>query len=427
MPTHKNKNQFDVIVIGGGPAGMMAAGRAAELGASVLLIEKTYRLGSKLLLTGGGKCNITNNADLPEMIAAFGQDGKFLYRALTSFSNNDLINFFSQRGVPMQSDSEGRVLPKNNDANAILAVLRTYLKKHNVQIIYNMAATKINSGSKDKKNIKSVTLSDGSIKKSTNLIIATGGKSYPQTGSTGDGYELAKLCGHTIVPLSPGLSALKSNHSFIKDLQGLTLKDITISVIIDGSKKYQEKGNILFTHFGVSGPVVLNLSGKIIDALTNKSIVELSLNLKPDKNIQEFDKLLQKEFITFGARTVAQYFNNTLPSSLAGVLKKYFSSTADKQCSMVSRNERKTIAAALTDLRIPITGSRPIKEAMITRGGVSLKELNPQTMESRLVLGLYFCGELINLAGITGGYNLQEAFSTGYLAGQSAALQIKSP
>ncbi len=388
MTSHKN--QFDIVVIGGGPAGIMAAGRAAEKGAKVLLIEKTYRLGSKLLLTGGGHCNITNSANIDDMVAAFGKNGKFLYRALTIFSNNDLIDFFESRGVKMQTESDGRVLPENNSAEAILAVLRKYLKDNNVSILHN-------------KTIKS--LNNLHAKK---IIIATGGKSYPATGSTGDGYKIAKKSGHTIAPISPGLSALISNNSFIKELQGLTLKDIGISVIIDGKKKHEEKGDILFTHFGVSGPIVLNLSGKIIDALSNKSKVELSINIMED-------------FAFLGSKTVAQYFKKTLPLSLSSLFEKLCSKFSNKRCCEVSKEERKKITAYLTDFRINIIRARPIEEATITRGGVSLKEINPQTMESKLVKGLYFCGEVINLAGITGGYNLQEAFSTGYLAGESAA------
>jgi len=374
---------------------MMAAGRAAERGAKVLLVEKTYRLGSKLLLTGGGKCNITNSAEMQDMINAFGENGKFLYGALTVFSNKDLIDFFTSRGVEMKTEPDGRVLPLKGRADDVLAVLRKYLKENNVTIQHNRTVKSLN-------NIEA-----------KKIIIATGGKSYPATGSTGDGYKIAKQAGHTIVPLSPGLSALISNNFFIKELQGLTLKDIAISVIIDGKKKYEEKGDILFTHFGVSGPIVLNLSGTIIDALANKNKVEISLNLRPDFSPQDF--------ASFGSKTVSQYFKKNLPASLSALFEKLCSKTSNKKCSIVTREERKIIAAYLTDFRITIIRSRPIEEATITRGGVSLKEINPQTMESRLVKGLYFCGEMINLAGITGGYNLQEAFSTGYLAGESAA------
>lgn len=388
-------NKFDIAVIGGGPAGMMAAGRAAELGAKVLLIEKTYRLGCKLSLTGGGKCNITNSANLQDMISAFGKNGKFLYRAFTVFSNTDLINFFSSRGVEMKTEPDGRVLPLKGRADDVLAVLRKYLKDHNVSLLHNKTVKSLNTIEAKK------------------IIIATGGKSYPATGSTGDGYKIAKQAGHTIAPISPGLSALISNSPFIKRLQGLTLKDTTISVIIDGKTKYEEKGNILFTHFGVSGPIVLNLSGKIIDALANKSKVELSLNLHPNFS--------PEELTSFGSKTVLKYFKNKLSPSLSSLFENLYSETSNKRCSEVNREELKTIETYLTDFRVSIIRSRPIEEATITRGGVSLKEINPKTMESKIVPGLYFCGEILDLDGLTGGYNLQEAFSTGYLAGESAA------
>jgi predicted Rossmann fold flavoprotein len=323
--------------------------------------------------------------------------------------------------VPTYVEPGGRVLPLNSDAAGVLACLRGYLKEHRVHILHNTTVVTIHYGSEKKEHITGVTLSDGSQVDATSLIIATGGRSYPATGSTGDGYELARQSGHTIVPLSPGLAALESNQPFIKELQGLTLKDIAISVVIDGRKQRAERGDILFTHFGVSGPIVLNLSGKVIDALSSQAKVELSLSLRPEYNTQEFDQLLQKEFASFGARTVSQYFKKNLPTSLASVLEKLCSPAANKRGSIVSRAERKMIAGYLTDLRLPIIGSRPIEEAMVTRGGVSLKELDPRTMESRLVQGLYFCGELIDLAGLTGGYNLQAAFSTGYLAGEAAA------
>lgn len=387
-----NQSQFDIAVIGGGPAGMMAAGRAAEKGARVLLLEKTYRLGSKLLLTGGGHCNITNSANIDDMVAAFGKEGKFLYRAFTVFSNKDLIGFFESRGLKMQTEPDGRVLPASGRAEDVLAVLRAYLKENKVTIHHNSPV----------ENIKDID--------APKIIVATGGKSYPATGSTGDGYKIAKQAGHTIVPISPGLSALISNSPFIKDLQGLTLKGVGISVVIDGKKKIKEEGDILFTHFGVSGPAVLNLSGKIIDALANRSKVEVSLNLPA------------QDLSSFGPKTVSQYFKNILPASLFLVFEKFCPVILNKKCSMLGRDERKIITDYLTDFKILIIGSRPIEEATITRGGVSLKEINPQTMESKLVKGLYFCGEVLDLAGLTGGYNLQEAFSTGYLAGDSAAI-----
>lgn len=400
---------------------MMAAGRAAEAGAKVLLIEKTYRTGSKLLMTGGGKCNITNTAGTREFVSAFGKKGAFLYRALSTFSNHDLIEFFRVRGLEMRQEPGGKVLPADDRAESVLAALRAFLEDNRVRILYNKAVTDTVCRPGKNAAVEGVRCADGSVFAAGKVIISTGGMSYPKTGSTGDGYMLAKKCGHAVVPLSPGLTALESDESFIQELQGLTLKDIGISVLVNGKVKASDKGDILFTHFGVSGPRVLVLSGIVVDALAGGSIVELSLNLRPAYRTEECDRLLQKDFESCGPKTVSRYLKDALPASLAPVFEERCVSAPGKKCSMISRAERHKIIACITDFRIHITKPRPIEEATVTRGGIALGEINPQTMESRLVKGLYFCGEVIDIDGITGGYNLQEAFSTGYLAGESAA------
>jgi predicted Rossmann fold flavoprotein len=253
------------------------------------------------------------------------------------------------------------------------------------------------------------------------VIVAAGGMSYPKTGSSGDGYKLARQCGHSIVPLTPGLVALESDEPFLQELQGITLKDISLSVLVDGKKKVSERGDILFTHFGVSGPTVLILSGIVIDALTAGSPVALSLQLRPADTAQELDNILQREFESCGTITLSQYLKAALPKSFALLFERRCAIEPGKRCSKISREERKRIVLGFADFRITITKPRPIEEATITRGGVSLKEINPRTMESRIVHGLFFCGEMIDVDGMTGGYNLQAAFSTGYLAGESAA------
>jgi predicted Rossmann fold flavoprotein len=405
---------------------MMAAGRAAQQGASVLLVEKTYRLGSKLLITGGGRCNITNDADLKGFVAAFGKNGKFLYRAFTEFSNRDLIAFFGASGVEMRTDPDGKVFPSNDSAESVLAVMRKYMEDNKVRLLHNTAVTELVLNSENKPGVTGIKTAGGEILGARNVIVATGGMSYPKTGSSGDGYLLAKQCGHTIVPPRPGLIPLESDEKYIKELQGLALKDTAISVFAGGKKIASENGDVLFTHFGVSGPKVLVLSGPVSSALDEGKVVYLSLNLRPLITAEEFDLNLQYEFDRAGNRTFSNYLKDILPASFAPVFERLCGMDAAKRCNSVNRQERKKVASLLTDFRIRITKTRPIEEATITRGGIALDEIDPQTMESRATRGLYFCGETIDVDGVTGGYNLQEAFSTGYLAGRSAADSLKN-
>ncbi len=420
MITKKIQATPDIIVVGGGAAGMMAAGRAAERGAKVILVEKTHRLGNKLLLTGGGRCNITNQAGLKEFVNAFGKNGRFLYRAFTVFSNFDLINFFSSRGLEMKADPDGKVFPADHRAESVLAVLRQYINDNQVRILHNTVATNIIFHSGESLRAGGVRCAGPGVLDARKVIVAAGGMSYPKTGSSGDGFKLARQCGHSIMPLTPGLVALESNEPFLQDLQGIVLKDISLSVLVDGKKKASEKGDILFTHFGVSGPTVLILSGIVIDALAAGRSVALSLQLWPADTAQELDPLLQREFDSCGTITLSQYLKKALPKSFALLFERRCAVEPGKRCSKISQEERKRIVLCFKDFRINITKPRPIEEATITRGGVSLEEINPRTMESRIVHGLFFCGEMIDVDGKTGGYNLQAAFSTGYLAGESA-------
>ncbi len=417
---HSGSGGADIIIIGGGPAGIMAAGRAGELGARAALLEKNPRLGTKLLITGGGRCNVTNGAGLKGFIEAFGKNGKFLYRALTVFSNRSLTGFLNSHGVPTRTDPDGKIFPADDKAQSVLAALSGYLRHSKVKVACGTGAAGVLL--KDGRRIEGVKLADGSVMSCKKIIIATGGMSYPGTGSTGDGYAWAESCGHTIVPLRPGLTALESGDPFIKDLQGLTLRDVTISVLANGKKAAVEKGDLLFTHFGVSGPKLLILSGFAVDALREPGgKAELSINLRPELAPEELAAAMQEYFSANGARMLSSYLKESLPHSLAPVFGKLCGIDGARQCATITGPERRKLAELFGGFRIRLTRPRPLQEATVTRGGVNLTEINPQTMESRLVPGLYFCGEVLDLDGITGGYNLQEAFSTGYLAGQSAA------
>jgi len=401
---------------------MMASGRAGELGAKTTLIEKNPSLGVKLLLTGGGRCNVTNSTGVKGFIEAFGKNGKFLYRALSVFSSENLITFLNSRGVPTRVDPDGKIFPADDKAQSVLAALNGYIKHSKVNVACGLRAAGIllRNGSK----IEGVKLSDGGVVRGKKIIIATGGMSYPKTGSTGDGYALAKQCGHAIVPLRPGLTALESDEPFIKDLQGLTLQNIMIAVLINGRKAAAEKGDLLFTHFGVSGPKLLVLSAIAVDALLAPgNEVELSLNLTPERTAGELTGAIQNYFADNGARIFSSYLKAALPNSLVPVFERRCAIDRARQCASITGAERKKIAEMLGNFRIHITRPRPLQEAIVTRGGVNLTEINPLTMESHIIRGLYFCGEVMDLDGITGGYNLQEAFSTGYLAGQSAGTQ----
>lgn len=413
------KDRADVIVIGGGPAGLMAAGRAGELGAKTLLLEKNQRLGLKLLLTGGGRCNVTNSAGLKGFVAAFGENGKFLYRALSVFSGGSLTGFLLSHGVPTRTDPDGKIFPADDKAQSVLDALSAYVRQGKGEISCGACVESLLL--KEGGGIEGVKLSGGAVLKCGKVIVATGGLSYPGTGCTGDGYAWAKRCGHTVIPLRPGLTALESDEPFIRDLQGLALQNITITILADGRKIASEKGELLFTHFGVSGPKLLVMSGKAVDALDAGARVELSLNLMPELTPEGLTAAIQGYFSANGAKMFSSYLKEVLPNSLAPVVERLSGVDHGRKCATITGAERKKLAGLLGDFRVRLTRPRPLREATITRGGVNLAEIDPLTMESRLVPGLYFCGETLDLDGITGGYNLQEAFSTGYLAGQSAA------
>ncbi|MFC1475022.1 NAD(P)/FAD-dependent oxidoreductase [Candidatus Zixiibacteriota bacterium] len=409
------KNQQRIIVVGGGPAGMMAAGQAAELGANVILFEKKTQAGRKLSITGKGRCNLTNIAPLQEFISYFGKNGRFLHQAFNRFFSNDLIDFLKRLGVNIKTERGGRVFPEGENAPAITEALFQWAKEQGVAFKHKTSVEKLLI---DNQKIIGVKTSDKKYPADA-VVIATGGLSYPATGSTGDGYKLAKSVGHTVIPTRPALIPLETAGQVAQNLQGLSLRNVKVSVFIDNKKKSEAFGEMLFTHFGLSGPIILTLSGMIVDAKALKKRVSLSIDLKPALDEAKLDARLLRDIQTHGKKQFHTLLKDLLPAKLIPVCSQLTKIPSDKIVSQITVDERKRLRNWLKDFRFNITGHRPIDEAIVTAGGVDLREVNPKTMESKLVNGLYFAGEVLDIDGATGGYNLQAAFSTGWLAGQS--------
>ncbi len=404
------------LVVGGGASGMMAAGRAAELGATVSLLEKTPKLGNKLRITGKGRCNVTNVAPLEDFIDHFGANGRFLYGAFSRFFVDDLRAFFAQRGAPTVVERGGRVFPEANDADVIADALLAYLRVGGVQL-------------RRRTRIDALLVKDGAIRgvacaerefPAQAVIVATGGASYPGTGSTGDGYRLLEAVGHTIVPPRPALVPLVTAEPFVAGLQGLSLRHVRATLLLNGRALASEFGEMLFTHYGISGPIILSLSKRAAEAAT-RGRAEIAIDLKPALNDEQLDARLRRDFDQFGRRSYHRLLAELLPRLLIPVFLELTGIAPDKPGNQITAEERGRLFRLLRDFRLTIVGSRPIAEAIITAGGVAVNELDPRTMQSRLVRGLYCCGEVIDIDADTGGYNLQAAFSTGYLAGEAAA------
>lgn len=402
---------YDALIIGGGPSGMMSAIKAGERGLKVAVLEKKSRPGIKLSITGKGRCNITNSADLKESINCF-RNGKFLYGAFTSFFNNDLIDFFENSGVPVKLERGGRYFPVSDKATDIVDALIKNLKKHS-EIITSFDVISI------RKNNDLFIVSDGKRQVlSKNIIIACGGASYPSTGSQGDGYKFARDFGHSIIKPVPALIPVIIENENLNVLRGLKLKNIEVSLIKDKKTISKEFGEMEFTSFGFDGPTILTLSGYISEE-RDLSDMFFSLNLKPALGKDILDQRLLRELDKFGNYQIKDMLGELLPKQLIKPFLNYCNIQMTKKCSQINKNEREQILKSLQDMRFNIKGVRDIKDAIITRGGVSTDEIDQKTMESKIVEGLFFCGEVIDIDAPTGGFNLQAAFSTGYLAGVS--------
>lgn len=398
---------------------MMAAIKASDTRQGVTLLEKNQVLGKKLLLSGKGRCNLTNSCQLNTFLERFSKNGEFLRDAFKKFFNQDLINFFEKRGLKLKIERQLRVFPVTDKSNSIIEVLKKELDKNKVRILYKTGLKDIIT---QDNRVKGLLLGNGSFMPADKVILATGGISYSFTGSTGEGLEIARRLGHSVTPLRPGLVPLETREKYPAVLKGLTLKNIRLK-FSDGQRQLStEIGELLFTGSGISGPLVLTLSANIVDWLAQNKSVYVEIDLKPGLSREQLEGRLLREFKENPKKTLKNILKNLLPQKLIAVFLELAKVGPHKKVSQVTAHERQALVSLFKSLRLSITRPRPIDEAMVTRGGVSLKEINPRTMESRRIKGLYFAGEMIDIDADTGGFNLQAAFSTGYLAGESAAL-----
>jgi len=423
----KKENNFDIAVIGAGPAGMMATGRAAELGARVILIEKNKKPGRKLLLAGKGRCNITNaEFNLRKLVENYGKNGKFLFRAFSVFGPKDVIDFFEKLGLKTKIERGKRVFPFSDKSEDVLKALIKYLIKNKVNIIYNSEVIGI---SHQNRKIKKLILKNGEIV-AKNYIFCTGGKSYPLTGSTGDGFKWANDLGHHIKELSPALVPIKTKENWVKELQGLSLKNVEISVFQKdpapeqarygaGKKQCSEFGECLFTHFGLSGPIILDISKKVGELLRNGR-VKISLDLKPALDFAKLDQRVQKDFKKYQNKSFKNCLNDLLPRRLIPIIVKLSDIGPEKKVNSIAKEERHNLVKLLKKLEMTAEGLLGFNFAIVTSGGISLQEIDDKTMKSKMIDNLFFAGEIIDIDGPTGGFNLQNCWSTGYLAGENA-------
>ena len=409
--------KYDVVVIGGGPAGMMSAGRAGELGSRVFLVEKNRNLGTKLLITGKGRCNVTNKTDdLKEMTNKFGKNGKFLFSSFYKFGINDVIEFFESRGVKTKIERGNRVFPVSDRSKDILDALINYLKKSQVKIRTNAQVKEI---IKKEKKIEKIILTSGEEIFADRFVICTGGRSYPGTGSSGDGYQWLANLGHTITNLSPSLVPIIIEEKIVKELEGLSLKNVEISIYKNNKKIDSRFGEAIFTADGMSGPVVLDMSREIGKESPEKMIVRI--DFKPALDFGKLDQRIQRDFQEGNNKLFKNVLNKLLPQKLIPIIIKLSGIDSEKKVNLVTREERKKLLHLIKEFDLKLKGLTGYDKAIITAGGVDLSEIDPGTMRSKLIDNLYFAGEILDLDGPTGGYNLQVCWSTGYIAGESVA------
>lgn len=404
-----------VIVIGGGAAGMMAAIRAGELYDNVTIFEKNEKLGKKIYITGKGRCNVTNNAEIDTLLKNINRNPKFMYSAIYGFDNTRLYSFIEENGCPLKVERGERVFPVSDHASDIIKALTKALKDRNVHIRLN---TPVKELILEDGAVKGVILTDGTHEYADKVIVTTGGLSYPTTGSTGDGYKMAESAGHTIVPTRPGLVPLVTGETWVPKLQGLSLRNVELKLYSEDKCVYKDQGEMLFTHYGISGPLVLSASAYYDKETRKNKNITVSIDLKPALDEDTLDKRILKDFEKFNNKQFKNALDELLPQKMIPVIVDLCEIDPYKAVNVVTKEERKRLVHLLKNLTMTVVGAGNFNEAIITIGGINVKEINASTMESKLIKNLYFAGEVLDVDAMTGGFNLQIAWSTGYLAGE---------
>lgn len=409
-----------VAVIGGGAAGMMAAVSAAEEGRRVVLYEKNEKLGKKLFITGKGRCNVTNACETEELFDGVVNNAKFLYSAFYGFDNRQVMQFFEDAGCPLKVERGNRVFPVSDHSSDVIKALKKRLDELQVTVCLNTTILKVLvEKTEEGVKVRGVRLASGKEERADAVIVATGGISYAATGSNGDGFRFAEQTGHSLTERRPSLVPLEAEESFCKDLMGLSLKNVEVALTYKNKELYRDFGEMLFTHFGVSGPLILSASSRYVQKAYGQKAA-LSIDLKPALSMEQLDKRLLREFEANKNKAFKNALGSLFPAKLIPVMITLSGIAADKRVNEITKEERKQFAALIKNLPLTITGCRGFDEAVITMGGVSVKDVSPSTMESKKVQGLFFAGEVLDLDAVTGGFNLQIAWSTGYLAGKGA-------
>ncbi|NLP00174.1 MAG: NAD(P)/FAD-dependent oxidoreductase [Clostridiaceae bacterium] len=403
-------------IIGAGAAGLFAAGRAACLGNHVVVFEKNKRAGKKLLITGKGRCNITNNCTIDELMANIPGNGRFLYSAFNKFNNQNIMDFFEAVNVPVKTERGNRVFPVSDRSHDVVDALINYARNQGAKFMYEAPVKEIVC---EENKVKGILLRNNDFYELDSVILATGGISYPMTGSTGDGHKIAEKLGHTITGLKPSLVPLEIHEEWTARLQGLTLKNVGLTAFDNKNNRvYYEQGEMLFTHFGVSGPMILSASRHIMDC--GYTGAYFLIDLKPALDEETLDQRLQRDFTKYSRKQFGNSLSDLLPKSLIPVFIELSGISSEKPVHQITKSERRNLVKLLKGIKLTVSKPRPVNEAIVTAGGVSIKEINPSTMESKLIKGLFFAGEIIDVDAYTGGFNLTIAFSTGYIAGSNA-------